>query len=34
MGFIGADEVRALARRLLKSGYGEYLNQIVDEKVF
>ncbi len=34
MGYIGADEVRALAKPLLKSGYGAYLERIVDEQVF
>lgn len=34
MGFISADDVRALAEPLLKSGYGAYLRQIVDERVF
>lgn len=34
MGFIDADQLRELAKPLLKSGYGDYLNQIVDEKVF
>ncbi|MGF1544122.1 MAG: glucose-1-phosphate thymidylyltransferase RfbA [Parvularculaceae bacterium] len=34
MGWIDADELMALARPLLKSGYGEYLKQIVDERVF
>ncbi len=34
MGYITADALRALAKPLLKSGYGVYLNQTVDEKVF
>ncbi len=34
MGYISADEVRALAKPLLKSGYGAYLERIVDEQVF
>ncbi|MEL6360695.1 MAG: glucose-1-phosphate thymidylyltransferase RfbA [Pseudomonadota bacterium] len=33
-GFINADQVKALAEPLLKSGYGVYLNQIVEERVF
>jgi len=32
MGFIGADELRTLAEPLLKSGYGDYLLRILDEK--
>jgi len=31
MGFITADELRALAQPLLKSGYGDYLLTLVDE---
>ncbi len=34
MGYITADEVRALAEPLEKSGYGRYLNQILDEKIY
>lgn len=34
MGYITADALQALAKPLLKSGYGVYLNQIVDEIVF
>ncbi len=34
MGYIDSDQLRALATPLLKSGYGEYLLQIVDEKIF
>ena len=33
-GYISADDLRALAAPLLKSGYGAYLNAILDEKVF
>ncbi len=34
MGYISSDQLRALATPLLKSGYGEYLLQIIDEKIF
>ena len=34
MGYIDSDQLRALATPLLKSGYGEYLLQIIDEKIF
>lgn len=33
-GYINADQLRALAKPLLKSGYGEYLTRIIDERVF
>jgi len=33
MGFIGAKQLRALARPLAKSGYGEYLLRVLREKV-
>ncbi len=32
MGFIGPDELKTLAEPLLKSGYGDYLFRILDEK--
>lgn len=31
MGFINADQLRALAKPLVKSGYGAYLLRIADE---
>jgi len=34
MGYIDSDALRALAAPLLKSGYGDYLLQIIDEKIF
>jgi glucose-1-phosphate thymidylyltransferase len=34
MGFISADQVRMLAEPLLKSGYGAYLNRILNDRVF
>jgi glucose-1-phosphate thymidylyltransferase len=34
MGYIDANQLRALAEPLMKSGYGEYLLQIIDEKIF
>jgi glucose-1-phosphate thymidylyltransferase len=34
MGYIDANQLRALAKPLMKSGYGEYLLQIIDEKIF
>jgi glucose-1-phosphate thymidylyltransferase len=34
MKYIDAAQVRALARPLAKTGYGEYLLRIVDERVF
>jgi glucose-1-phosphate thymidylyltransferase len=34
MRYIDAAQVRALARPLAKTGYGEYLLRIVDERVF
>ncbi len=33
-GLISADQLRALAEPLVKSGYGKYLLQIVDERIF
>jgi glucose-1-phosphate thymidylyltransferase len=33
-GFIDRDQLVALAKPLMKSGYGEYLMQIVDEQIF
>ena len=33
-GFIDASQLEALAQPFLKSGYGEYLLKIIDEKVF
>jgi glucose-1-phosphate thymidylyltransferase len=33
-GYIGARQLRALARPLAKSGYGEYLLRVLSEKVF
>jgi glucose-1-phosphate thymidylyltransferase len=33
-GYISARQLRALARPLAKSGYGEYLLRILGEKVF
>ena len=33
-GLISSDQLRALAEPLQKSGYGEYLLQIVDERIF
>ncbi len=32
MGFISAEALRALANKLIKSGYGEYLLSIIDQK--
>ncbi len=32
--WIDTDQLRALAKPLLKSGYGEYLLQIIDERIF
>ena len=32
MGFISAAELRILAEKLIKSGYGEYLLSIIDQK--
>lgn len=34
MDFIDADQVRALAEPLAKTGYGEYLLRMVDERIF
>ncbi|WP_193164000.1 glucose-1-phosphate thymidylyltransferase RfbA [Microbulbifer hainanensis] len=34
MGYIGADQMQELAQPLLKSGYGEYLLQVLEAKVF
>jgi len=33
MGFVGADALRELARPLAKSGYGEYLLRVVEERL-
>ena len=33
-GFIDAGQLRELAKPLLKSGYGEYLMRVIDEKIF
>lgn len=33
-GFIGADQLRELAQPLRKNGYGEYLQRLLDERVF
>ncbi|MDH3537035.1 MAG: glucose-1-phosphate thymidylyltransferase RfbA [Gammaproteobacteria bacterium] len=33
-GLITSDQLRALAEPLLKSGYGQYLLQIIDERIF
>lgn len=33
-GLINSDQLRALAKPLIKSGYGQYLLQIVDERIF
>lgn len=34
MGYIGADELRALAQPLIKSGYGKYLLGLLDHQIF
>ena len=34
MGYIGTEQLRSLAEPLIKSGYGEYLLHIIDEKIF
>jgi len=34
MGYIDADQLRALAKPLEKSGYGKYLLTILTERVF
>jgi len=34
MGYINADQLRALAEPLIKSGYGEYLLNVLNEKLF
>jgi glucose-1-phosphate thymidylyltransferase len=34
MGYITADELRALATPLLKNGYGQYLLNVLDQRVF
>ncbi|WP_346839837.1 glucose-1-phosphate thymidylyltransferase RfbA [Microbulbifer sp. SAOS-129_SWC] len=34
MGYIGAEQMQKLAQPLLKSGYGEYLLQVLEAKVF
>ncbi len=33
-GYIGADQVKALAKPLMKSGYGDYLMRMLDDRVF
>jgi glucose-1-phosphate thymidylyltransferase len=33
-GYIGADELRRLAEPLQKNGYGQYLMQLLDERIF
>jgi glucose-1-phosphate thymidylyltransferase len=33
-GYIGARQLKALARPLARSGYGEYLLRVLQEKVF
>lgn len=33
-GLINSDQLRALAKPLIKSGYGQYLLQIIDERIF
>ena len=32
MGFIGAEQLRKLAQKLIKSGYGDYLYSVLDQK--
>ena len=34
MGYIDADQVQRLAEPLAKSGYGQYLMRLVEERVF
>ncbi|GAB4263313.1 MAG: hypothetical protein Kow00122_19380 [Thermoleophilia bacterium] len=34
MGYISADQLRALAEPLAKSGYGRYLLRILEDRVF
>jgi hypothetical protein len=34
MGFIDARQLEALARKLDKSGYGEYLQRVLSERLF
>ena len=34
MGYINTEQLKALAKPLVKSGYGEYLLHIVDEKIY
>jgi glucose-1-phosphate thymidylyltransferase len=34
MGYIGADQLRALAAPLIKNGYGQYLLRVLEERVF
>jgi glucose-1-phosphate thymidylyltransferase len=34
MGFIDADQVKVMAKKYAKNGYGQYLNQILNEQVF
>jgi glucose-1-phosphate thymidylyltransferase len=33
MGFISAEELRAIAEPLVKSGYGQYLLRMIEQKV-
>jgi glucose-1-phosphate thymidylyltransferase len=33
-GFISAEQLEQLARPLVKSGYGDYLLQILSEKIY
>jgi glucose-1-phosphate thymidylyltransferase len=34
LGFITVDQLRALAKPLLKSPYGHYLQRVADERVY
>ena len=34
LGYIGADQIRALAKPLSKNGYGQYLLRMLDERIF
>jgi glucose-1-phosphate thymidylyltransferase len=34
MGYIGAEQLRALAAPLAKNSYGQYLLRLLDERVF
>jgi len=34
MGFIGEDEVKLMAKKYAKNGYGQYLTRMLSEKVF